>query len=54
MTIVPPAVWTALVTFFQASICASLQMPGVSGEPTASGDTFVASVMMSPAVARWT
>ncbi len=29
-TKVPPAAWTALVTFRQPSTCASVQMPGVS------------------------
>jgi hypothetical protein len=53
ITMVPPSAWTAAVTFFQASTCAASQMSGVNGEPTASGETLVASVMISPADARW-
>lgn len=48
----PPASWTASVTGFHASTCSALQIPGANGQPRPCWLIPVASVMMSPALAR--
>ena len=53
ITILPPASWTASVTFFHPAICAALWMPGVQAYPLPSGVIWLASVMIRPAPARW-
>ncbi len=48
----PPAAWTASVTERQPAICSGEYRPGVKTYPAADSDTWVASVMISPAEAR--
>ncbi len=52
-TMRPPAAWTASVTGFQPSTCASVHSPGADGQPSPSCEIPVASEMISPAEARW-
>jgi hypothetical protein len=48
-----PRACTPSVTFFQAAICSAVWMPGVAMEPVPWTEIWVASVMISPAPARW-
>jgi len=52
-TILPPAWWTASVIGCHPATCSSLQMPGAAGQPRPSTLIPVASLMISPALARW-
>ncbi len=52
-TILPPALCTAAVTGFQASTCSLVHRPGAKGQPSPCRLMPVASLMISPALARW-